>query len=107
MENRGGGIHFSAVLPALVNTEMIAGVTHAKGFRNAEPDDVATAVAGLIGKPKPRVVVPRSMGIVALSQKLMPQRVSEALGRVLGTGRVFTDVDAEKRKRYAERTGTS
>ncbi|MGH3632555.1 SDR family oxidoreductase [Mycobacterium sp.] len=107
LENRGSGIHFSAVLPALVNTEMIAGVAHLRGFKNAEPDEVARAVAGLIGKPKPRVAVPRSMGIVAVSQKLMPQRMSEALGRVLGTARVFTNVDAEMRKRYAERSGTS
>ncbi len=107
LENRGSGVQFSAVLPTLVNTDMIAGVTQLKGFRNAEPEDVAKAVARLIAKPKPRVVVPRSMGTVTLSQRLMPQRVSEALGRALGTGRVFTAVDVEKRQGYAERTGTS
>jgi hypothetical protein len=38
----------------------------------------------------------------------MPQRASEALGRALGTGRVFTsDVEVDKRKGYARRTGTS
>jgi NAD(P)-dependent dehydrogenase (short-subunit alcohol dehydrogenase family) len=30
------GVQFSAVLPTLTNTEMIAGMGHAKGFRNAE-----------------------------------------------------------------------
>jgi hypothetical protein len=39
---------------------------------------------------------------------LMPQRVTEATGRALGTGRVFTsDVEADKRTAYARRTGTS
>jgi short-subunit dehydrogenase len=108
MENRGSGIHFSAILPTLTNTEMIAGAGHAKGFKNAEPDDVARAVAEVIAKPKPRVVVPRSLGITVSVQRLMPHRVSEALGRALGTERVFTsDVEVAKRKSYARRTGTS
>ena len=90
MENRGRGVHFSAIMPTLTNTEMIAGFGHARGFKNAEPDDVARAVVGVIAKPKPRVFVPRSMGIAISAQRLMPQRVSEAMGRAMGTGRVFT-----------------
>jgi hypothetical protein len=106
LENRGRGMHFSAIMPTLTNTEMIAGVGHARGFKNAEPQDVAQAVAGVIAKPKPRVVVPRSIGVVASAQRLMPQRVSEALGHLLGTGSVFTgDVERDRRASYAERTG--
>jgi hypothetical protein len=38
----------------------------------------------------------------------MPQRVSEALERLFGAGRVFTsDVEVDKRRSYARRTGTS
>ena len=108
MENRGSGVHFSAILPTLTNTEMIAGVGHVKGFKNAEPDDVARAVAGVIAKPKPRVFVPRSFGVVVSTQRLLPQRVSEGIARVLGNGRVFTsDVEVDKRAAYARRTGTS
>ena len=108
MENRGSGVNFSAILPTLTNTEMIAGIGHARGFSNAEPDDVAQAVAAVIAKPKSRVVVPRSMGVVASTQRLLPQRVSEALERLSGFGRVFTsDVEVDKRKSYARRTGTS
>jgi short-subunit dehydrogenase len=108
MENRGSGVHFSAILPTLVNTEMIAGVGHVKGFKNAEPDDVARAVAGVIANPKARVFVPRSVGVGAAVQRFMPHRVSEAMGRALGTSRVFSsDVDVDKRAAYARRTGTS
>ena len=108
MENRGSGVHFSAILPVLVNTDMIAGAGHARGFKNVEPEDVARAVAGVIVKPKPRVFVPRSFGVVMSTQRYLPQRVSESIGRALGTGRVFTtDVEVEKRKGYARRTGTS
>jgi short-subunit dehydrogenase len=108
LENRGRGIHFSAIMPTLTNTEMIAGIGHARGFKNAEPEDVARAVADVIVKPKSRVVVPRSIGVVASAQRLLPQRVSEALARALGTGRIFTsDVERDKRATYGRRTGTS
>jgi short-subunit dehydrogenase len=107
LEHRGTGVHFSAVLPTLTNTEMIAGVGRTKGLRNAEPEDVAKAVVGLIDKPKPRVVVPRSVGVVVSLQRLMPERLGEACARALGTGRIFTNVDVEKRKLYAKRSGAS
>jgi short-subunit dehydrogenase len=108
LENRRSGVHFSAILPTLVNTEMIAGVGHGRGLRNAEPEDVARAVAGVIAKPKPRVFVPRSIGMVATAQRIMPRRLMEATGRGLGTHSVFTtDVEVDKRTAYARRTGTS
>jgi len=108
LENRGRGVHFSAIMPFLTNTEMVAGIGHARGFKNVEPEDVARAVAGVIAKPKSRMVVPRSVGVVASAQRLLPQRVSEALGRASGAGRVFTsDVERDKRASYAQRTGTS
>jgi hypothetical protein len=95
-------------MPTLTNTEMIAGIGHAKGFKNAEPEDIARAVVDVIAKPKPRVMVPTSIGITVSFQRLMPQRWAENMGRVLGAGRVFTsDVDASKRTGYARRTGTS
>ncbi|OBK15322.1 SDR family oxidoreductase [Mycobacterium asiaticum] len=108
MENRGRGVHFSAIMPTLTNTEMVAGIGHAKGFRNAEPEEIARAVLGVISKPQPRVIVPRAIGATVSVQRLLPQGVAEALGRVLGTGRVFTsDVKPDQRAAYARRTGTS
>jgi short-subunit dehydrogenase len=108
LENRGSGVHFSAILPTLTNTEMVAGIGHAKGFKNAEPDDVARAVVNVIAKPKPVTVVPRSIGITVKAQRLLPQRIAEGMGRLLGTGRVFTtDLRPSERTAYARRTGTS
>jgi NAD(P)-dependent dehydrogenase (short-subunit alcohol dehydrogenase family) len=107
LENRGSGLHFSAVLPTLVNTDMIAGLSGLRGMRNAEPEDVARAVAALITKPKAREMVPRSLNAVRLAQKVMPLAAFEALSRGLGAESVFGgQVDAEKRKRYTERPGT-
>lgn len=108
LENRGSGVHFSAIMPTLTNTEMVDGVGHAKGFKNIEPEDVARAVVNVIAKPRPRVTVPRSMGMTLSAQRLLPQTLAEALGRALGTGRVFTsDLHPEERKAYARRTGMS
>jgi NAD(P)-dependent dehydrogenase (short-subunit alcohol dehydrogenase family) len=108
VENRKRGVRFSTIMPALTNTEMIAGIGRARGIKNVEPEDVARAVAGVIAKPRRRVIVPRSMGIAAAAQRLFPQPVAEALGRALGSDRGFTsDVQPEKRIDYARRTGTS
>ena len=108
MENRRSGVHFSAILPILTNTDMIAGVGHVRGFKNAEPDDVARAIVGVIAKPKARVFVPRSLGVAAATQRFMPRRAAEATARASGKGRVFTtDVEVDKRTAYGRRTGTS
>ncbi|WP_425326215.1 SDR family oxidoreductase [Mycobacterium kubicae] len=108
LENRESGVHFSSIMPTLTNTEMTAGIGHAKGFKNAEPEDVARAVVEVIAKPNPRVIVPRTIGFTVSAQQLLPRRLREAMGRALGTGRVFTsDVQVEKRTGYARRTGTS
>jgi short-subunit dehydrogenase len=108
LENRGSGVHFSAIMPTLTNTEMVDGIGHARGFKNVEPEDVAQAVVRVIVNPKARVAIPRSMGIALSAQRFVPRGVAEAGGRLLGTGRVFTgDVDVDKRTAYARRTGTS
>ena len=107
-EVRGTGVTFSAVLPTLTNTEMIAGISGARGLKNAEPEDIAHAIIGLINKPKPRVAVTRIAGIVTASQKFMPGRAADALRRAFGLDHAFTDqVDVEKRKSYDERRNLS
>lgn len=108
MENHGSGVGFTVIMPTLTNTEMVAGVGHARGFKNAEPSDVARAVVKVIAKPQPRVAIPRSLGATVWAQRLMPQAAAEALGRALGTGRIFTsDLQRDKREAYARRTQTS
>lgn len=108
LENRRSGVHFSVVLPNLTNTEMVEGIGHARGFKNIEPGAVAQAVLGLIKKPKPRVVVPRSLGAVVLTgRRFLPQIAYEMLERSLGAERVFQDdVDPDGRRGYTARTGT-
>ncbi|MGB9308431.1 MAG: SDR family oxidoreductase [Mycobacterium sp.] len=104
LEYRPAGVKFSMVSPTFVNTELTAGTHGAKGFKNAEPADIAAAIVGLVAHPKPRVRVTRAAGAMVASQKFMPRVVAEGLNRLLGGEHVFTDdVDVEKRKAYEAR----
>jgi len=94
------------VLPTFVNTELTAGTHGAKGFKNAEPADIANAIVGLVAHPKPRVRVTKAAGAMVVSQRFMPRVMGEGLNRMLGGEHVFTDdVDVEKRKAYEARAG--
>ncbi|MCW2662349.1 MAG: NAD(P)-dependent oxidoreductase [Mycobacterium sp.] len=104
LEYRPAGVKFSAVLPTFVNTELVAGTAGMKGFKNAEPSDIADAIVGLVAHPKPKVRVTRAAGAMVASQKFMPRRVAESLNRALGGEHVFTDdVDVAKRRAYEAR----
>ena len=104
LEYRSAGVNFSMVLPTFVNTELTAGTHGAKGFKNAEPGQIADAIVGLIAHPKPRVRVTRAAGAMVMSQKFWPRAIAEGLNRMLGGDHVFTDdVDVEKRRAYEAR----
>ncbi|OBI99094.1 SDR family oxidoreductase [Mycobacterium asiaticum] len=104
LEYRAAGVKFSSVLPTFVNTELVAGTSGMKGFRNAEPDEIADAVAALIAQPKPRMRITKVAGAMVVSQKFWPRRVAEALNRMIGGDHVFTDdIDVEKRRAYEAR----
>ena len=97
-------MHFSGVLPTFTNTELTAGTKGAKGLKNAEPEDIANAIVGLIDHPKRRVAVTRAAGLVVASAKLMPGPVAEFVGRRFGIEHAFLDdVDQEARKAYENR----
>jgi NAD(P)-dependent dehydrogenase (short-subunit alcohol dehydrogenase family) len=105
LELRGTGVNLSAVLPHLTNTQMIDGVPSTRGMRNAEPAEIAEAIVGLIGKPKPRVTVTRTAGLITGTlRRLLPQAGTEAAGRVLGADQIFASaVDVDKRRDYERR----
>lgn len=104
LEYRTSGVHFSSVLPMFVNTELTAGTKGVRGMKNAEPEDIAAAVVGLIVKPKGRVRVSRLAGAMTTTMKFIPRPAAEAFARVMGGEKVFLDdVDVAKRKAYEDR----
>ena len=103
-EYRDFGVHFSAVLPTFTNTELVAGTAGAKGLSNAEPEDIANGILSLLEKPRARVAVTRIAGLLSGSQKFIPQKAAEYMGRAFGLEHVFLeDVDVEARRAYEER----
>ncbi|MGA9676483.1 MAG: SDR family oxidoreductase [Mycobacterium sp.] len=104
IECRDTGVHFSAVLPTFTNTELTSGTSGAKFLKNAEPEDIADAIIGLITKPAPRVAVTRAAGLVIGLMKFIPKSAGEYIARKLGMDHVFVDdVDNAARKAYEDR----
>lgn len=108
LEHRTSGVDVSLVLPTFTNTELVAGTQGPRGFRNAEPEQIAEAIADLLAHPRPRVYVTRPMGALLKAQRLMPAAWSEGLARRLGSDRMFlSGVDQQARSAYEERARKS
>jgi NAD(P)-dependent dehydrogenase (short-subunit alcohol dehydrogenase family) len=105
LELRGTGVAFSSVMPTLTNTAMVDGVASARGLRNAEPEDIAAGIVGLIAKPKPHLMVTKSAGLTTLfARNFLPQFVNEGVRRLLRVDGIFAEgVDVDKRRDYEER----
>jgi NAD(P)-dependent dehydrogenase (short-subunit alcohol dehydrogenase family) len=104
MELRGSGVTASAVLPTLVNTAMIDGVSSMSGMRNAEPEDIAAGIVALIEKPKPRLTVTRQAGMMMGITNRLPLRLREGIIHLLRADRIFTDAaGTEARRNYEDR----
>jgi short-subunit dehydrogenase len=105
LELRGSGLSFSTVMPTLTNTAMVDGLSTVRGLKNAEPEDIAAGIVGLIRKPKPHLMVTRSAGLLSLfTRNFLPRSVNEGMRRMLKLDGIFSDgVDAAKRQNYEQR----
>ena len=105
LELRGTGVAFSSVMPTLTNTAMVDGVSSARGLRNAEPEDIAAGIVGLIAKPKPHLMVTKAAGLTTLLMRnFAPRIVNEAVRRLIRADTIFSDgVDVDKRRDYEQR----
>lgn len=104
LELRGTGVHASAVLPTLTNTRMIDGVASMPGMRNAEPEDIAAGIVGLITKPKPRLIVTRQASVMMALTSRLPLRLSEVVTRALNADQIFAQAaGTAERRDYEDR----
>ncbi|WP_051406818.1 SDR family oxidoreductase [Nocardia sp. CNY236] len=102
-EYHGSGLSFSSVLPTITNTELGSGLDSGP-FRNAEPKEIADAVATLIARPKSKVRVTAVAGFVTRVVGLLPDRLGDRIGRALGSSHLVLDaVDSEQREAYEKR----
>ncbi len=102
-ELEGSGVELHLILPGLVSTEMAAGAKGLRGVRTQTPEDVAEAVVVALRTGRPEIYVPRALGRLIDARLLAPRRVVRLVERLLGGGRLFTDVDALERAAYEAR----
>ena len=108
IELKHTGLEVSCVYPAIVHTELSAGLKQNKGVRGVEPEEVAEAIVGALKEPRLYVFVPPSLGRSVRMGPLIPRRIGEWLNRVLGGESMLTDaMHTPARAEYEARVGRS
>ena len=102
----GTGVEVHVVMPAFVNTELIAGTKELKGVKRQTPEDVAEAVVEALQFGRFDVFVPKSLVGLVRSAALTPRSFAEWLGRKMG-GESLLDADKAARAAYEERAAKS
>jgi NADP-dependent 3-hydroxy acid dehydrogenase YdfG len=102
-ELRDTEIEISCVMPALVNTELTAGLPLSRGVKKVEPEDVADAIVDALEFPKFDVWVPRVSAGIFKVMSVLPRPAREALGRALNADKVLAEPDAGERAAYEAR----
>lgn len=107
-ELRGSGVDLTYVLPALVNTDLSAGMKRTRATRVVEPADVAAAVVAALRVPRLDVFVPHSMGAVTRMSGLIPRTLGNKLMTASGSDHVILDsLGSEGRTAYEKRVAQS
>ena len=107
LELRGTGIDVSVVMPAIVQTELAAGLPRSRGFKPSTPEEVAEAVVAALRENRFDVYVPRAIGPTWAAMNLLPRRAREALARALRFDRALRDADHAARAAYEARAAAS
>jgi short-subunit dehydrogenase len=100
-ELRGSGVELSLVIPGLVRTDLAAGTL--RGSLVLSPEQVATAIADALERPRFEVFVPRAYAGIALASALLPRPLRERLLRAAGTERNTARTTAGERAAYEDR----
>ncbi len=107
MELRGSGVDLSVVLPAIVRTELAAGLKEARFFKSVEATDVAEAIVKTLRRPKFEVYVPASLDAMNRITRLLPRSVAEWIVRALKGDQVLFGAEHAARKDYEARAAAS
>jgi short-subunit dehydrogenase len=91
------------VLPAIVSTELSAGVPAARGVPTIAPGQVAEVILDVIRTPVAEAWVPRWTQPMAKMTMALPRRVQEGMARAFGADKALADVDAVARSAYEAR----
>jgi NADP-dependent 3-hydroxy acid dehydrogenase YdfG len=106
-ELRDTGIELSVVMPAVVNTELGAGLPENRAAPKLEPEDVANEIVKALQFPKFDVWVPRNTVAIYKVLQLLPRAAREAVGRFLKADKVLAEPDRAARAAYEDRAARS
>jgi NAD(P)-dependent dehydrogenase (short-subunit alcohol dehydrogenase family) len=108
MELRGTGVEVSVVLPAIVRTELTAGVEETRFVKSITQEDVANAIVKALLRPKFDVFVPASLGPINRFSRLLPRSAGEWIVRALKGDQVMVNAaHSAARKDYEARADAS
>jgi NAD(P)-dependent dehydrogenase (short-subunit alcohol dehydrogenase family) len=107
IEHHSSGVEFTCVMPALVNTELTAGIKAGRAVKKAEPEDVAGAIVAALREPRFDVFVPRSLGPINKVISMLPRAGREAMARFFEADQVITRADMSERAGYEKRAAES
>jgi NADP-dependent 3-hydroxy acid dehydrogenase YdfG len=107
-ELRETPIEVSCVMPAIVNTELAAGLKDARFVKKVTPEDVADAIVGALERPYFDVFVPKSGGYIGQFMQIFPRRAREGMARFLKADRVLMEAAlGNERAAYEKRAAES
>jgi short-subunit dehydrogenase len=104
-EVRARGIAVTGVYPGLVDTDLATGTRPARFSKMISPQEVATAVADTIEKPRPELFVPRELGALLRVYQALPPRGRALIGRAFGIQDLYPSVDPQARAKYESALG--
>lgn len=106
-ELRGSGVDVSVIMPAVVRTELAAGLTESRFIKPVEPSDVAEAIVKTLQRPKFDVFVPKSLDATFRFTRILPRAAAEWVARTFKSDQVLFGASPEARREYEERAAAS
>lgn len=97
------GVEVSVVMPPFTRTELISGTKNSGPSRPIEPAVIAKAIIRVLNKPKTHVAVPYPMRFASPLLSMMGPRTRRRTNRIVGSDRLFLDLDTEARASYQRR----
>jgi NAD(P)-dependent dehydrogenase (short-subunit alcohol dehydrogenase family) len=107
VELRGSGVEVSVVMPAIVRTELAAGVVESRFVKPIEVSDVAGAIVKTLQRPRFDVFVPRSLDATFRFTRLLPRPAAEWVARAFKSDQVLFGASSEARAEYEARAAAS
>ena len=103
LELRGTGVDITVVAPAVIKSQMSAGLKDVRGVRAVEPSEVATAIVGVLKRPRFAVFVPKAIGVMEMGFSAIPYPVRHFLSRLAKTDTILLEADPSARIEYESR----